>query len=143
MKGAKAPDQVDVQVGQRIRVQRLAIGMSQTTLASGLGVTFQQVQKYEKGVNRVGAGRLTKIAGALRVPVTNLLGADDSAGDAREEQERAGSALKLLTTPGALKLLRAYSDLSDGKMRRSVAQLVEDIAAGRGRSESNSAVPIS
>jgi transcriptional regulator with XRE-family HTH domain len=63
-----------VQVGQRIRVQRQAIGMSQTKLADALGVTFQQVQKYERGKNRVGAGRLTKIASVLQVSVANCLG---------------------------------------------------------------------
>jgi transcriptional regulator with XRE-family HTH domain len=134
MKSPKSPDQVDVQVGQRIRVQRQAIGMSQTKLADALGVTFQQVQKYETGKNRVGAGRLTKIASVLQVPVANLLGTDDSPGHALERQGRASSPLKLLTIPGALKLLRAYRDLSDGKIRRSVVQLVENIAAGRGRS---------
>ena len=63
----KSPDPVDVQVGSRIRLFRLEAQMSQTDLAEQLGVTLQQVQKYEKGVNRVGAGRLTKIAAALRV----------------------------------------------------------------------------
>ena len=65
----KRPDPVDVEVGHRIRIERLARGLSQTALANQLGVTFQQVQKYEKGVNRVGAGRLTKIAEVLGVPV--------------------------------------------------------------------------
>ena len=72
--GVKSPDQVDVEVGQRIKVLRNDAGISQTVLAEELGVTFQQVQKYEKGVNRVGAGRLTKIAGVLNVPVSKLLG---------------------------------------------------------------------
>ena len=65
----KRPDPVDVEVGHRIRIERLARGLSQTALANQLGVTFQQVQKYEKGVNRVGAGRLTKIAEVLGLPV--------------------------------------------------------------------------
>jgi transcriptional regulator with XRE-family HTH domain len=69
---AKTPDPVDIAVGHRIRVERLSRGMSQTVLADQLGVTFQQVQKYEKGVNRVGAGRLTKIAEALGVPVSTF-----------------------------------------------------------------------
>src|SRR5262245_13923917 len=133
MKGAKSPDQVDVEVGQRIRVQRLAIGMSQTTLAEALGVTFQQVQKYEKGVNRVGAGRLTKIATVLRVPVASLLGADDRTGRVREQPDGIGTPLKLLTIPGALKLLRAFNNLPNGKMRRSIVQHVENIAALGGR----------
>ena len=67
----KKPDPVDVEVGQRIRIQRLQSGLSQTSLAEQLGVTFQQGQKYEKGVNRVGAGRLTKIAKVLGVPVSS------------------------------------------------------------------------
>ena len=61
----KRPDPVDIEVGHRIRIERLARGLSQTALANQLGVTFQQVQKYENGVNRVGAGRLTKIAEVL------------------------------------------------------------------------------
>ena len=71
--GVKSPDKVDVEVGQRIRVLRNDAGISLTALAEELGVTFQQVQKYEKGVNRVGAGRLTKIAGVLNVAVIKLL----------------------------------------------------------------------
>src|SRR5262245_52154816 len=74
----KKPDPVDVEVGQRIRIQRLQSGLSQTSLAEQLGVTFQQVQKYEKGVNRVGAGRLTKIAKVLDVPVSSFFGAHDT-----------------------------------------------------------------
>jgi transcriptional regulator with XRE-family HTH domain len=127
--GVKSPDHVDVEVGQRIRIQRNALGLSQTELADHLGVTFQQVQKYEKGVNRVGAGRLTKIANALQVPVTNLLGMDDSIGGKRKGHDEPSSPLKLLTVPGALRLLRAYGKLTDGKMRRSILQMVE--IAGR------------
>src|ERR1051326_3380144 len=67
--GSKKPDLIDVEVGQRIRIQRLAAGLSQSELAERIGVTFQQVQKYEKGMNRVGAGRLTMIARVLNVPV--------------------------------------------------------------------------
>ena len=81
----KSPDPVDVQVGSRIRLFRLEAQMSQTDLAEQLGVTFQQVQKYEKGVNRVGAGRLTKIAAALRVPVSELLGDDGTGRNTRRD----------------------------------------------------------
>src|SRR2546430_10324016 len=125
----KQPDSIDKLVGRNIRIQRLAKGLSQTELANQLGVTFQQVQKYEKGVNRVGAGRLTKIANALQVPVTNLLGMDDSIGGKRKGHDEPSSPLKLLTVPGALRLLRAYGKLTDGKMRRSILQMVE--IAGR------------
>src|SRR2546429_9774933 len=68
----------DIEVGQRIRVRRMAQGMSQTELGNLLGVTFQQVQKYEKGVNRVGAGRLVRIGEALDVPVSFFFGGTDA-----------------------------------------------------------------
>jgi transcriptional regulator with XRE-family HTH domain len=95
----KKPDLVDVEVGQRIRIQRLQSGLSQTSLAEHLGVTFQQVQKYEKGVNRVGAGRLTKIANVLGIPVSTFFGAHDETPIARGDRGTASSPLKLLTVP--------------------------------------------
>src|SRR3954470_2616600 len=118
MTSPKKPDSIDVEVGQRIRIQRLQSGLSQMTLAEKLGVTFQQVQKYEKGVNRVGAGRLTKIAKVLGVPVSSFFVADDAG--ARSNGDASSSPLKLLSVPGALRLLRAYGQLNNGKMRRSI-----------------------
>ena len=89
----KRPDPVDVEVGHRIRIERLARGLSQTALANQLGVTFQQVQKYEKGVNRVGAGRLTKIAEVLGVPVGHVLHRQGNAGKrAGQDGQRALAA---------------------------------------------------
>jgi transcriptional regulator with XRE-family HTH domain len=132
MANPRSPDQVDVQVGQRIRIQRLANKMSQGTLANALGVTLQQIQRYEKGASRIGVGRLAAIATALGVPVTDLLGANDNAGRGRKRKDLAPSPMRLLTEQGALKLLRAYAKLSHD-MRRSVVRLVEDIAAGRAR----------
>ncbi|MFL4968348.1 MAG: helix-turn-helix domain-containing protein [Xanthobacteraceae bacterium] len=82
----KRPDAIDVLVGHNIRIQRHAKGVSQTELAQRVGVTFQQVQKYEGGVNRVGAGRLTRIAAVLGVPVTALL--DGSRADRRSQPSR-------------------------------------------------------
>src|SRR6266536_5347516 len=92
----KSPDHIDVEVGQRIRIQRNALSLSQTALADHLGVTFQQVQKYEKGVNRIGAGRLTKIAAVLQVPVMTLLGPDESVVGKRKGLDETESPLKLL-----------------------------------------------
>jgi transcriptional regulator with XRE-family HTH domain len=129
MTNPRTPDQVDVQVGQRIRIQRLANRMSQMALANALGVTLQQVQRYEKGVSRVGAGRLTTIATALGVPVIDLLESHNGARHRRESQDAAASLLHVLNDQGALKLLRAYGGLPDG-MRRLVVRLVEQIAAG-------------
>jgi transcriptional regulator with XRE-family HTH domain len=89
------------------------------------------VQKYEKGVNRVGAGRLTKIAGVLNVPVSKLLGLDEESSATSKEHGNSASPLQLLTTHGALRLLRAYAKLEDGVMRRSIVALVENVALGR------------
>jgi len=124
----KRPDPVDIEVGHRIRIERLARGLSQTALANQLGVTFQQVQKYEKGVNRVGAGRLTKIAEVLGIEVSTFFGAKDIAepGEGRESGE--ASPLKLLTISGAFRLLRAYGDIEDSNLRRAIVELVEQIS---------------
>ena len=124
----KSPDRVDVQVGSRIRLLRQRAQMSQTDLAEQLGVTFQQVQKYEKGMNRIGAGRLTKIAAVLGMPVSELLGDDGAAQSNRRAVAEARSPLKLITPPGALKLLRAYARIDDRDQRRNIVALIERIA---------------
>jgi len=125
----KRPDPVDIEVGHRIRIERLARGLSQTALANQLGVTFQQVQKYEKGVNRVGAGRLTKIAEVLGIDVSAFFGAKEM-GEVGEAKQGGGSSpLKLLTVSGAFRLLRAYGDIEDSNLRRAIVDLVEQISA--------------
>ena len=131
----KSPDPVDVQVGSRIRLFRLEAQMSQTDLAEQLGVTFQQVQKYEKGMNRIGAGRLTKIAAVLGMPVSELLGDDGAEQSNRRAVAEARSPLKLITPPGALKLLRAYARIDDRDQRRNIVALIERIASGPRKSK--------
>ena len=128
----KRPDPVDVEVGHRIRIERLSRGLSQTALANQLGVTFQQVQKYEKGVNRVGAGRLTKIAEVLGVPVGSFFSGKEMLADG-QAKDGAGEAspLKLLTVSGAFRLLRAYAEIEDTNLRRSIVDLVEQITTQR------------
>src|SRR5215217_7001581 len=121
------PAKVGIDVGRRIRELRIAAGLSQTQLAGELGVTFQQVQKYEKGQNRVGAGRLTKIARVLNVPVIKLLGVDkERAG--KHKATAAASPLGLLTPLGAVRLLRAYATVEDRTVRRLIVAMVESIA---------------
>ena len=126
----KRPDPVDIEVGHRIRIERLARGLSQTALANQLGVTFQQVQKYEKGVNRVGAGRLTKIAEVLGIEVGTFFSGKEML---ESEQSKGGesSPLKLLTVSGAFRLLRAYSEIEDSNLRRAIVDLVEQISTQR------------
>ncbi|HMK79898.1 MAG TPA: helix-turn-helix transcriptional regulator [Xanthobacteraceae bacterium] len=119
---AKSTTPHDVEVGQRIRARRMAKGMSQTELGNLLGVTFQQVQKYEKGVNRVGAGRLVRVAEALDVPVSFFFGATDPGGEDTRE------ILGFLDTSYSLRLLRAFSRIPHSGVQRAVVDLVESIA---------------
>jgi len=101
----------DVEVGQRIYAFRKAAGLSQTELADFIGVTFQQVQKYEKGVNRVGAGRLSAIAQALSVPITALF--DGVAQPTKRPSKEASSLDELMQEPFARKLLEGFSRIPD------------------------------
>jgi transcriptional regulator with XRE-family HTH domain len=122
----RSPNAADGEVGESIRAHRLIAGMSQTDLANKLGVSFQQVQKYEKGVNRVGAGRLPQIAGIFNIPISALFTehADTSSG-----RGKASSApVKLITDPNVLRLLTSYADITDRAVRRCIAELVERIA---------------
>src|SRR3954470_9271146 len=121
----KRPDPVDIEVGHRIRIERLARGLSQTALANQLGVTFQQVQKYEKGVNRVGAGRLTKIAEVLGIEVATFFSGKDMLEEERSQSSGEPSPRKLLTVSGAFRLLRAYGEIEDSNLRRAIVDLVE------------------
>jgi transcriptional regulator with XRE-family HTH domain len=118
----------DVEVGQRIRARRMAKGMSQTDLGSRLGVTFQQVQKYEKGVNRVGAGRLVRVAEALDAPVSFFFGATDTGIGSSETR----AILGFLDTSYALRLLRAFSRIEKNDIQRAVVDLVESLAPEKG-----------
>ena len=127
----KRPDPVDVEVGHRIRIERLSRGLSQTALANQLGVTFQQVQKYEKGVNRVGAGRLTRIAEVLGVPVSTFFSGKEMLESDPTKESGNASPLQLLTVSGAFRLLRAYAEIEDANLRRSIVDLVEQISSHR------------
>jgi len=99
------PDPIDVAVGARIRLARKTLRMSQQALAEAVGITFQQIQKYERGANRVSASMLVKIAQTLGTPVAELFGANDGARGMTDE------LAALLGEPGALELLRAYVGL--------------------------------
>jgi transcriptional regulator with XRE-family HTH domain len=127
----KTPDPVDIEVGHRIKVERLSRGMSQTVLADHLGVTFQQVQKYEKGVNRVAAGRLIKIAEVFGVSVSTFFSGKEVLESEQGMQGGETSPFKLLTVPGAIRLLRAYADIEDPDLRRSIVDFVEQVGRRR------------
>ena len=118
----KSTNSNDVGVGQRIRTRRMAKGMSQSELGSMLGVTFQQVQKYERGINRVGAGRLVSVAEALDVPISLFFGIIDN------DAEDTRAILGFLDTSYSLRLLRAFSRIPEAQVQRAVVELIESIA---------------
>jgi transcriptional regulator with XRE-family HTH domain len=123
----KAPDARDIEVGRRIRAQRLVRRMSQTELGTRVGITFQQIQKYEKGVNRVGAGRLTRIAEVLGVPVSFLFGAAEHGSG--NSGKGASAAFSFLETAGAVRLVHAYREIKNPHIRRALVMLAEQIAS--------------
>ncbi len=127
----KAPNPVDKYVGSRVRMRRIMLGMSQEKLGEALGLTFQQIQKYEKGTNRVGASRLQQISEILQVPVSFLFEGGPSGIVNGELAESASPAYisDFLATSEGLALTRAFTRIPDAKMRRSIVDLVEQIAA--------------
>jgi transcriptional regulator with XRE-family HTH domain len=131
----KAPNPVDKYVGSRVRMRRIMLGMSQEKLGEALGLTFQQVQKYEKGTNRVGASRLQQISEILQVPVSFLFdGGPSGAANTNNFSEGASPAYvsDFLATSEGLALTRAFTRITDAKMRRSIVDLVEQIATREG-----------
>ena len=114
-------DPEDVEIGLKIRALRVAKEVSQTTIADGLGLTFQQVQKYEKGANRVSAARLQKIADMLDTPITFFFGEPS----ARTKKQHQDSGLALIQSQGAMRLLRAYAEISSGATKHALVLLAE------------------
>lgn len=128
----KSPDPVDRHVGNRIRMRRIMLAMSQEKLGEAIGLTFQQVQKYEKGTNRVSASRLQQIADILQVSVAFLFeGAPGAAlmANGFGESPSPTYAVDFLATSDGLALARAFTRITDAKLRRSIVEMVEQIAA--------------
>ena len=132
---SKAPNPVDKYVGSRVRMRRIMLGMSQEKLGEALGLTFQQVQKYEKGTNRVGASRIQQISEILQVPVSFLFEGGPrgiaTAGSFGEGTSPAYVSDFLATSEG-LALTRAFTRITNAKLRRSIVDMVEQIAAREG-----------
>jgi len=130
----KAPNPVDKYVGSRVRMRRIMLGMSQEKLGEALGLTFQQIQKYEKGTNRVGASRLQQIADVLQVPVSFMFEGvpGGEAGAGFGEAPSPGYISDFLATSEGLALTRAFTRIGDAKLRRSIVDLVEQTTAREG-----------
>lgn len=120
----------DIEIGRKIRALRMERGLSQSGLADGIGLTFQQVQKYEKGANRVSAGRLQRIAELLNVPVMFFY---SGMGVRTKKHDARSIALALVQTKGAMRLLRSYSDISSRTTKYALVVLAESLRnKGRG-----------
>ena len=128
----KAPNPVDQHVGSRVRMRRMMLAMSQTTLGNALGLTFQQVQKYEKGTNRIGASRLQHICHILQVPVAFLFEGAPSVPGTPQAMEMAPSpayVTDFLATSDGLALTKAFMRIKNTKLKQRIVELVEEIAA--------------
>ncbi len=126
----KIPHPIDVHVGARLRMRRVSVGVSQERLGAALGVTFQQVQKYEKGSNRVSASRLQQIGGVLNVSAAYFfVGAPDVQAPAlgSVEKEDLTDMFAFLSTPEGAQLASAFSRIADARLRRQILDLVEGL----------------
>jgi transcriptional regulator with XRE-family HTH domain len=121
-RSAKGPTPVDVAVGRNVRVWRMAKGLSQAQLANRLGVTFQQVQKYEVGGNRIGTGRLVKLAAILGVPISALF-------EGTNASDPSQSLLGLISDSRSFRLARAFAAIKHSAFRLSLVELLERVAA--------------
>jgi len=134
----KKPNPVDTHVGSRVRLRRMLLGMSQERLGNAMGLTFQQVQKYEKGVNRIGASRLFHISRILDVPVQFFFEEapqlDGPAVAGMAEPESQTFILEFLNSREGLELNRAFVKIGDPKVRKSVVDLVRALGVNSGTS---------
>jgi len=123
----KQTNPIDIQVGNRVRIRRMLIGMSQERLGDLLGLTFQQVQKYEKGVNRIGAGRLFEVSRILNVPI-DFFYEGVSTQPGAGEPEVAPPVMEFVSSGEGLQLSLAFMKIKDAKVRKRVLDLVKSLA---------------
>ena len=135
-KGSRRANPLDLHVGSRVRLQRMLLGMSQEKLGERLGLTFQQIQKYEKGINRIGASRLFDLAQVLGVSVQFFYEEAPSGeaqqfmpvGFAEAEKPTENSIVEFLRSRDGLELNKAFVRISDAKARRAIVDLVRSLA---------------
>lgn len=135
-KGSRRPNPIDAHVGSRVRFRRMLLGMSQEKLGERLGLTFQQIQKYEKGINRIGASRLFDLAHVLGVPVQFFYEEAPAADNAHTlmpagfaESPEESSIVEFLRSRDGLELNKAFVRISDAKARRAIVDLVRTLAS--------------
>jgi transcriptional regulator with XRE-family HTH domain len=125
-RGTGIPNPIDVHVGKRIRMRRLFLGMNQETLANALGLTFQQVQKYEGGANRVSASRLSAMADILGVPISFFFSELQIGDSPPTPEERI--ARERMERPETIELVRLYYAIPDEQVRRQFLEMVKAVA---------------
>jgi transcriptional regulator with XRE-family HTH domain len=133
MANKKQPNPIDIHVGGRVRLRRMMLGMSQEKLGEQLGITFQQIQKYEKGTNRIGASRLQHIARVLTVPVAFFFEDAPGAPAAQpagglSEPKSASYIVDFLSSSEGIQLNKAFVRVKDAKLRRRIIDLVRAMA---------------
>ncbi len=136
MANKKKPNPIDIHVGSRVRLRRMMLGMSQEKLGTQLGITFQQIQKYEKGTNRIGASRLQHISTVLSVPVAFFFEdapATPGASPGLSESASSNYVVNFLSSSEGIQLNKAFVRIRDPKLRRRIIDLVR-AAAGNDRS---------
>jgi transcriptional regulator with XRE-family HTH domain len=128
----KKPNPIDAHVGARIRMRRNMLGMSQEKLGESLGITFQQIQKYEKGTNRVGASRLQAIASIMEVPPAfffeNAPTDELTAGEGFAEEASTTLVMDFFSSAEGIQLNRAFSRIEDPKVRRKIVELIKALS---------------
>jgi transcriptional regulator with XRE-family HTH domain len=117
----KRIDAYDIRLAKRVRAYRISLGMSQSALAEKVGVTFQQIQKYENGANRMAGGRLKKVAAVLGLPIATLLDENENGGNPKIDH----SLIEILSQPYAIRLLRAFLAVKPAKERLALVKLAE------------------
>ncbi|ANH05415.1 MULTISPECIES: helix-turn-helix domain-containing protein [Shinella] len=131
----KTPNPIDVFVGSRVRLRRLMVGMSQEALADRLGVTFQQVQKYEKGTNRISASRLQAISDVFRVPPSFFFQDEDSAAPTAGVAHETGDVSTFVSSKEGLDLNRAFLKIEDAGVRKSIIALATALSKASAAAE--------
>jgi transcriptional regulator with XRE-family HTH domain len=137
-RGSRKPNPIDAHVGTRVRLRRMLLGMSQEKLGEHLGLTFQQVQKYEKGVNRIGASRLFDLSRVLGVPVQFFYDEAPAEFDHTaapgfaEDRPAETNVIEFLSTREGLELNKAFVRIADSRVRRSVVELVRTLGGDDG-----------
>jgi transcriptional regulator with XRE-family HTH domain len=126
--GSNDTGAIDRRIGQKVRTRRMEVGFSQEALAESLGVTFQQVQKYEKGVNRISASRLFEMAAALGVPVSYFFDGLSLGRRGGVSEDTADFVAATLATPEGLQLVGLFHSIQSAKVRRRVVELVRALA---------------